>query len=149
MKTMAWTACGILAFVAACAPTDPPAAPAAPAASLPQLINPTDGSVYSFSTRKSGTCPNLEWHVVVRDGSSLGGVISWDNERRVARVSGRLNPDRSFQMTATEVNGRGKATITGQVLADGRMSARISGAGCESRLIEVPLRPAFSSFGSG
>ena len=148
MKAMLVPALGTLALLAACAPGEtPPPSPAT--ATMQQLITPGEGSVYTFSSARSGTCPNLEWHVVVRGGNALGGVISWDNERRVARVSGKLNPDRTFQMTATEVNGRGKASITGQVLADGRFSAKITGAGCESRLIEVPLvRPA-GSFGSG
>jgi len=139
--------CASLAL-AACADTGAPMPAASTNPAVQELITPGVGSLYAFSSPKGGTCPNLGWHVTVRDGSTLSGVITWDNERRMARVNGKLDQNREFTMTATEITGRGKAIIIGRVLADGRLSARISGAGCKSRLIEVPLiRPMIGGGG--
>lgn len=149
MKLLHLAGVGAMALFAGCAPQPAPPPQTPVPMTTAQLFPPPPGSVYSFSTARSGTCPNLEWHITLRDGSVLGGMISWDHERRMARVAGTLNQDRTFQMTATEVTGRGKATITGRVMDDGRMSARIVGAGCESRLIEVPLRSPLGPVGSG
>jgi hypothetical protein len=73
----------------------------------------------------------MDWHIVLQDGGVLTGMISWDNMQSIARVSGTVDQQtRKFQMTATEVGGKGRtATIDGTVnKQDGWLTAY---RGCE------------------
>ncbi|MBV9250771.1 MAG: hypothetical protein JO227_16165 [Acetobacteraceae bacterium] len=95
------------------------------------------GRLYAFHTGASGTCPGLDWHVYLGEDNKLSGVIGWNHMQSIAKVSGSVKPDHTFQMEATA--GDKKADITGSIQGDGWMVANIKGVpACEGKTIKVP-----------
>ena len=55
------------------------------------------GGVYILHSPPQGTCPELDWHVVVGVNGSLAGMISWDDMKSLAQSLGHLeNTDQNF-----------------------------------------------------
>jgi hypothetical protein len=75
------------------------------------------GQWYTFQTAPVGNCPALGWHFVVDAKRSIGGYLARDQFIQIATLSGVLNPDDTFQMTATEVGGSRREDITGAFTA--------------------------------
>ena len=102
---------------------------------------PVEGTVYVFHSKANDGCPALDWHVVVGINGALNGMISWDAMKSMAHVSGTMNADKDFSMTATEVGGAGRtAAITGTVRpTDGWLIADVKGAGVNCQKIVVPI----------
>jgi hypothetical protein len=94
--------------------------------------------VYSFHSGAQGGCPGLDWHVVAQ-GTSLEGIIAWNNMKDMAHATGTLNPTaKTFQMTAKEVGGQGRtATITGSVQSNGYLVANIKGPSVNCQNVTV------------
>jgi hypothetical protein len=88
-----------------------------------------EGRLYAFHSTAQGSCPALDWHVVVGPQNTLSGMLSWDNMKSVAHATGTLNPTaRTFVMHAQEVGGQGRsATIDGTVNQNGWLTANIKG----------------------
>jgi len=87
-----------------------------------------EGRVYVFHSKASGSCPVLDWHVVVGANDALSGMVAWDNMKMMANVVGSISPNRTFSMMGTEVGGKGRtASITGQVRGDGWLVANVKG----------------------
>ena len=38
-----------------------------------------EGRVYMFHSRAQGSCPALDWHVVIGPNNTLNGMIAWDD----------------------------------------------------------------------
>jgi len=72
------------------------------------------GQWYTIDTPAAGECPQLEWRFVVNPQRAIGGSLSRDRQQVIAKLSGVLNADDSFQITATEVAGNRTADVTGQ-----------------------------------
>ena len=91
----------------------------------------TPQRLYAFHSAPQHGCPALDWHVLLTDGATLEGVVSWNNMQSLARVSGTLNETaRTFQMNAQEQGGQGRtATINGSVESNGYLVASIDGLG--------------------
>ena len=102
--------------------------------------NLPEGRVYSFHSRAQGSCPALDWHVVVQSNGGLSGMIAWNNMQQMARAQGTLNASaRTFEMKAVEVGGQGRtAEITGTVRQDGWLIANINGPGVACKGVNVP-----------
>jgi hypothetical protein len=99
-----------------------------------------EGRVYAFHSKAAGGCPVLDWHVVVGANNALTGMISWDEMKSMAKVSGAIGADRTFKMSATEVGGAGRtAAVDGQVRADGWLVANIKGPNVDCKGIAVPF----------
>jgi hypothetical protein len=93
---------------------------------------------YNLSTPKSGTCPGIDWHVVVDADRTIAGNLSWDRMRHTATVTGTLKPDDTFELTASEVGGSRHATITGKVLSQGsEFTVSGTGTGCDNQKFRV------------
>jgi hypothetical protein len=93
---------------------------------------------YNLSTPKSGTCPGIDWHVVVDADRSIAGNLSWDRMRHTATLAGTLKPDNTFELTASEVGGSRHATITGKVLNQGSVfTITGTGTGCDNQTFRV------------
>jgi len=88
---------------------------------------PFFGRVYSFHSQPSGSCPSLDWHVVVGANGTLSGVVGTNNMSTVFRVSGTVAKGK-FHLDGKEIGGSGRTgTIDGQVRsADGWLIADIS-----------------------
>ena len=99
-----------------------------------------EGRLYAFHSSAQGGCPALDWHLVVGAGNSLSGMISWDDMKSLARVSGRINSTaRSFSMQAVEVGGQGRSvTIEGTVGQNGWLMANINGPNVACAGVSVP-----------
>ena len=108
-------------------------------AALAQTV--PEGRVYTFHSAPRGTCPSLDWHVVVGTGGTLNGMISWNDMQSMAHATGSVQAGK-FQMSATEVAGPhpGRtANITGNVNPnDGWLTANIEGENVHCNNIRVP-----------
>jgi hypothetical protein len=49
-----------------------------------------DGRVYAFHSGPQGGCPGLDWHIVAQ-GTSLEGMIAWNNMKDMAHATGTVN----------------------------------------------------------
>ena len=69
----------------------------------------------------------------------LSGMISWDNMKSVALVSGTANPaNRTFELNAMREGGGGRgAAIDGQISAEGWLVANIKGPNVDCHGIKV------------
>ena len=99
-----------------------------------------EGRLYAFHSTAQGSCPALDWHVVVGPQNTLSGMLSWDNMKSVAHAKGTLNPTaRTFVMQAHEVGGQGRsATIDGTVGQNGWLKASIRGPNVNCTGVDVP-----------
>ncbi|HSZ88806.1 MAG TPA: hypothetical protein VK822_05460 [Acetobacteraceae bacterium] len=100
-----------------------------------------EGRVFVFHSKPTGTCPALDWHIVVGANNTLEGMIGWDDMKSMAKVTGSIGANRTFKMAGTRVSGgpgQGGATIDGQVRQDGWMVANIHGPRVDCQGIQVP-----------
>jgi hypothetical protein len=90
------------------------------------------GRVLSFHSEPSSGCPGLDWHIVVAANNQLKGMISWNDMKDVARVTGSADRDGRFHLAFPGMNGSGKGgSIEGQFPDyNGYLSAHVMGAGC-------------------
>jgi hypothetical protein len=117
---------GLLA-AASCSPPGTPTA------------QPAKTNVFVYHTRPSGGCPGLDWHIVTEPDGSLMGFVAWDRMRHMARLEGKINPDRSFKMDAKEMSTGRIATVTGTATGDYIMaSINGSGTACDDKMLQIP-----------
>ena len=110
------------------------------AALNPVLAQPAKGRLYAFHSSPTGACPGMDWHVVLAPDQSLTGFIAWDGMKHFAKVSGKLESGRRFEMAAVEQGGAGRTgTVKGQV-EDTFIVASLDGTktGCDNQQISVP-----------
>lgn len=50
-----------------------------------------DGRVFALHSDATGTCPSLDWHIVVEPHDVLAGMIAWDNMASMARAIGKID----------------------------------------------------------
>ena len=109
------------------------------------------GRVYTFHSTPQGSCPALDWHVVVQSNGDLSGMIAWNNMQSMARATGTVNmANRTFSMNAVEVGGQGRtATVTGTVRQDGWLVANINGPNVACTGVNIPWSVAPPAGGNG
>ncbi len=110
-----------------------------------------NGRLYAFHSAPTGACPGMDWHVVLQPDQSLVGFIAWDDMKHVAKVSGKLETGRMFQMAAVEEGGaERKGTVKGQV-EDSFIVASLQGTrtGCDNQQISVPYFASGLAGGGG
>jgi hypothetical protein len=113
--------------------------------------------VYVLHSEAQGSCPSLNWHIVLRPDGVISGTFGSDNPKMVAMVAGSIDPqvqvdryanpqasnqqDRTFSMIATELGtGYRVANITGTIDPNGWLSANVQGGpGVACKNIKVPL----------
>ena len=123
---------------------------------LAQRAAPGD-RVYELHSEAQGTCPALDWHIVVSPDGVLSGTFAYPDRKMIAEVAGSILPhvqvERSgpslggdpntqqFRMIATELGRHKKrmAEITGIIQRDGWMVAAVKGEGVSCKGIKVPL----------
>jgi hypothetical protein len=106
------------------------------------------GRWYSFHTGAVGTCPGLDWDVVIDEDNSVSGFVAWDRMKHMATITGTVNKDGSFTQQTKEVGGTRQATITGKVSPEFVMLTLTgSGTGCDNQSWKV--RRAVDSGGIG
>ena len=98
------------------------------------------GRIYAFDSSANGSCPPIDWHIVVGPNNTFTGMISWDGMKSMAHVTGSADPQTgAVQMTAQEVGGQGRtATIDGTVQQDGWMVTNIKGDNVACQGLSIP-----------
>src|SRR4051812_23518793 len=105
----------------------------------PSSAQAPEGTVYVFHSSKTGTCPALDWHVMVGANNALTGMIAWDDMKAMAQATGSIGANQTFTMTAKEMGGQGRtATVTGKV-SSGWLNADIKGPNFECKNIQVQV----------
>jgi hypothetical protein len=100
------------------------------------------GQWYTIYTPPAGACPMLAWRFVVNPQRSIAGFITQGEQQRIASLSGLLNPDDSFQMTATEDAGGRTASVTGRFtsqISTISINGDAAGSGCNGQTFELRL----------
>jgi hypothetical protein len=100
-----------------------------------------EGRIFAFHSQATGSCPSLDWHLVVGQNNALSGILAWDDMKSIAKVTGSIGPNRTFKLTGTRVSGgpsQGGATIDGQVGTDGWLIANIHGPSVNCQGVRVP-----------
>ena len=110
------------------------------------------GQWYSVHTPPAGACPRLEWRFVVDSNRTINGFLASEGQQRIANLSGLLNNDDSFQITATDVAGGRTASVTGQFTSQ---VSTISihgvavGRACDGQTFKLRLGSYFARQGGG
>jgi hypothetical protein len=110
------------------------------------------GQWYSVYTPSVGACPRLEWRFVVNPQRSIDGFLSGDGQQRIARLSGLLDTDDSFQITATDLAGNRTAKVTGQFTSQVStisIHGPAAGTACDGKTFELRLGSYFAHQGGG
>jgi hypothetical protein len=110
------------------------------------------GQLYRIYTPQAGACPVLEWQFAADPQRMIGGSLSDERQQLVASLSGMLNVDDSFQITATDVAGNQTASVTGRFTSQvSTISIHGDGAGsaCDGQTFALRLGRYFSRQGGG
>jgi hypothetical protein len=110
----------------------------------PALAQQGKAQLYAFhSPPVVGGCPGLDWHITLEPDNSLEGFVAWDHGQHIAKLQGKLNKNRTFQLDAQEVGGQGrKATVSGTA-GGGYINAMINGSGSPCDGVNLPI-PTFA-----
>ncbi len=99
-----------------------------------------NSGLYVLHTPASGTCPSLDWHILLQPNGSLSGFAAWDQMKHMARLNGTIAKNGAFKMNGQEVGGEDRtAVVTGT--ASGyyiKISINGSGTGCDNKIFSVP-----------
>ena len=82
--------------------------------------------IFTFHANASGSCPDLDWHVVLAPDDTVSGIIGWQHMQLLVRVTGNLDrTKRTFSLTGKEVGGDRTATIDGEVISPNHLIVHI------------------------
>jgi hypothetical protein len=126
-----------------------PAALVLSACTLDQILI---GQWYAIQTPQADACPRLQWRFVVSPQRAIDGFLMRDGQQRIATLSGLLNADDSFRMTATDTADHRTADVTGRFTAQvSTISIHGDGAGsaCDGRTFALRLGSYFAFQGGG
>jgi hypothetical protein len=110
------------------------------------------GQFYTIRTPQAGGCPNLNWRFFVNPQHSLFGTLLDDRQQPIAGLSGVLDPDDSFRITATATSGDRTATITGRFTSEVStlsIQGDAAGAACNGQTFQLRLSGYFARQGGG
>jgi hypothetical protein len=117
-----------------------------PGCTLEQILI---GQLYVIDTPPAGACPSLEWQFVVNPQRSIVGSLR-EGQKTIAKLSGVLNRDDSFQITAS--GPAGVATVTGQFssqVSTISIQGDVAGGACDGQTFKLWLGSYFSRQGGG
>lgn len=115
---------------------------------IAQAASENHDVLYDTQTQTKGGCPSMAWHVVVHPDNTLNGVVSWDQEKHMAHLTGTVDKNGSFKANAVE-QGSGKTdTVTGSVHGnDLKATINGTGTGCDNQTTSVPKATNASTSG--
>ena len=120
-----------------------------PGCTLEQILI---GQWYNIETPRAGDCPPLDWRFVVDADRSIAGSLSRARQQRIADLSGRLNPDDSFEITAAGLAGKRTAEVTGRftyLVSTLTIRGTAAGEACDGRTFNLRLGDYFVVQGGG
>ena len=109
------------------------------------------GQQYRIATPPRGACPRLEWQFVVNSQRLIMGSLA-SGQQRIANLSGRLDPDDSFQLTATAVTGSQTADVTGHftsLVSTLSIHGDAAGSACDGQTFDLRLGGYLARQGGG
>jgi hypothetical protein len=78
----------------------------------------TEDEIFTFHANASGSCPDLDWHLVVAPDNTVTGMIGWQHMQLLVRVTGTVDLEtRTFSLVGKEAGGNRTATIEGKILS--------------------------------
>lgn len=110
------------------------------------------GQWYTITTPQAGACPQLDWRFFVNPQHVIKGTLSRDSQQQIANLSGVLNADDSFRMTATDIASNRTADITGQFTSQVStisIHGDAAGRGCDGQTFRMRLGGYFARQGGG
>jgi len=97
---------------------------------IPVTSNVTSAGAYVGFSQGTAQCPATSWHIVPVANKLFGYMWNSDGSG-ISRVQGTTNPDHSFSMKLTSINGKGPTgTITGHRTPNGRIESQLTGTSC-------------------
>ena len=82
--------------------------------------------IFTFHANASGSCPDLDWHLVLAPDDTVTGMIGWQQMELLVRVTGKLDrANRTFSLLGKEAGGNRTATIDGTVISPNHLMAHI------------------------
>jgi hypothetical protein len=94
--------------------------------------------VFTFRSGATGKCPLLDWHLVVEPDHDVFGMVAWNNDMEIMRVTGKLDLHaRTFSLAAAEVGGTRTATIDGSVISPDHIVVNIKANGQECQNMHI------------
>jgi hypothetical protein len=95
--------------------------------------------LYATSSPAKGSCPNMDWHIVVHSDKTVNGLVSWDASQHIVHLTGTMDDHGAIKLKAAGTGPNKADTVTGTL--DGNvLTARISGTGtpCDNETMSVP-----------
>lgn len=107
------------------------------------LKPPAEGTVYTVHSPATNGCPQLDWHVVVGENSTLSGMVSTDHMKSIWMMTGSFTDDRKFHMNGKEQGGAQRSGgVDGMIQPNGSLVATmrdISGpSACNNVTLYIP-----------
>ncbi len=109
------------------------------------------GQWYTINTPVQGACQPLQWRFVVMPPRSFIGSLT-RNGQQIAGLTGVLNADDSFQITAMNITSHQVASVSGRFTSQvSTISIRgdAAGIGCDGQTFRLRLGGYFSFQGGG
>ena len=113
------------------------------------------GEWNTFYTPHQAACPVLQWQFLANAQRSIGGfLLTANGGARLANLSGTLNQDDTFQMTATAIVGNQTSTVTGRfsgTLTTVTIHGDIAGSACNGQTFKLRFMDFYGprAFGGG
>ena len=110
------------------------------------------GQWYTVDTPQAGACPRLEWRFFVNPQRSINGFLSHGGQQRTAILSGLLNPDDSFQITAKDIATNQTANVTGRFTSQVStisIQGDAAGSACDGQTFNLRLGGYLARQGGG
>jgi hypothetical protein len=94
--------------------------------------------LYAYHTRAVGGCPAFDWHITAEGNGDLSGFVAWGDH--TAKLAGKIQPNRQFEMNAKEVGGQGRNAVVKGTAAGTYITAEITGSGtpCDNQPLQIP-----------
>jgi hypothetical protein len=110
------------------------------------LANAMD--IYGGHSKAASSCPGLGWTVAAAR-PNMHGYFYWDDGSGASKATGAANPDGSFQLSLTSLDGNGPVgTVTGKRAPNGALSATLKGQGCANIALGTQTMPEYRAVGS-
>jgi FlaG/FlaF family flagellin (archaellin) len=109
------------------------------------------GTTYALHSNAASGCPALDWHLVVQNDGTIGGMVGVNDMKTMFRVHGTYS-GANFQLQGQEVGGKRTAAVNGQ-LQDQNIALSIGGlpvgSACQGKTVYIKRREAAPVGGEG
>ena len=95
--------------------------------------------LYATSAPAKGSCPSMDWHIVVHSDKTVNGMVSWDGSQHLVHLTGTMDDHDALKMNAVDPGSNKSDTVTGTIEGN-VLKAHINGTGtaCDNETMNVP-----------